>query len=233
MLWLEALFRPLEARASCHSPVKGVWRCGPQLPKPQPPCLYRRASEPGRMALGDASPPAPLLRHPPGLTESQGLSSDPHHLPELSRRTREQQITREPEQGERDKLQRLTLVVVPWSELWLLSGRSGASRPPSGALLVWGEQEGRAGSGLWNNCPPPPPRHIGSLGTNNTATALGLHLAEPPVIWKMGHSPLLGLHVHYQGDIALNEGEGEEADVATVLPGSHGVLHSGGQGMGW
>lgn len=42
-------------------------------------------------------------------------------------------------------------------------------------------------------------------------------------------SPLLGLHVHHQGDVALNEGEGEEADVATVIAGSHGVLHPEGQ----
>lgn len=48
-----------------------------------------------------------------------------------------------------------------------------------------------------------------------------------------GHSPLLGLHVHHQGDVALDEGEGEEADVATVFPGSRGVLHSGGRGVGW
>lgn len=40
--------------------------------------------------------PRPLVWHPPGLTKSQGLSSDPHHLPELSRRAREQQVTREP-----------------------------------------------------------------------------------------------------------------------------------------
>lgn len=45
-------------------------------------------------------------------------------------------------------------------------------------------------------------------------------------------SPLLGLHVHHQGDVALDEGKGEEADVAAVLPSSHGILHSGGWGRG-
>lgn len=57
-------------------------------------------------------------------------------------------------------------------------------------------------------------------------------LSELRVVRKLGHSPLLRLHVHHQGDVALNEGEGEEADMATVLPGSHGVFHSGGQGVG-
>lgn len=75
------------------------------------------------------------LGHNPTLIKSQGLASDPHHLPQLSRRACEQQITRK---------------------------------------------------------------------------------------------PLLGLHVHHQGDVALDEGEGEEAYVATVITGSHGVLHSVG-----
>lgn len=43
-------------------------------------------------------------------------------------------------------------------------------------------------------------------------------------------SPLLGLHVHHQGDVALDEGEGEEADVVAVIAGRQGVLHSGGRG---
>ena len=43
-------------------------------------------------------------------------------------------------------------------------------------------------------------------------------------------SPLLGLHVHHQGDVALDEGEGEEADVTTVIAGRQGVLRSVGRG---
>lgn len=54
--------------------------------------------------------------------------------------------------------------------------------------------------------------------------------AHPKLIPTLGAgSPLLGLHIHHQGDVALNEGEGEEADVATVVAGSHWILHPGDQ----
>lgn len=51
-----------------------------------------------------------------------------------------------------------------------------------------------------------------------------------PALAAFQFSPLLGLHIHDQGDVALNEGEGEEADVATVIAGTQGVLHSGNTG---
>ena len=57
-----------------------------------------------------------------------------------------------------------------------------------------------------------------------------VHPGSTPTLWP--RSPLLGLHVHHQGDVALNEGEGEEADVATVITGSHWVLHAAGRGAG-
>ena len=50
---------------------------------------------------------------------------------------------------------------------------------------------------------------------------------------RVCESPLGRLLVHDQGDVALDEGEGEEADVAGVLTGTSSRLLRPAWGEGW
>lgn len=93
---------------------------------------------------------------PRGLTKSQGLSSDPHHLPELSRCACEQQVTRKPSKGARDVKARTGVTVPP-------PALPGASLPLG---HQWGGQcEGVAGP---------------SSGAQGPSPALGPHALHLP-----------------------------------------------------